>query len=157
MKLAVEELARKGAVPEDEVMTGVEETAPQPEKTAEKEAPTVSITEDDYLYGVFDLTGEMMRFATTTAALSGGMASAADADGDEPRTIVQDIQEIGSFIEMLPLRSGHRTTWEKKVEVMRQSIEKVEKLGYGWKVRGSERPAGWVPDLSAGDQADLEE
>ena len=34
------------------------------------------------------------------------------------------------------------------MEVMRQSVEKVEGAVYGLVVRGSERPKGWVPDLS---------
>ena len=36
---------------------------------------------------------------------------------------------------------------EKKIEVMRQSVEKVEGAAYGLVVRGSERPKGWIPDL----------
>lgn len=123
---------------EDQVM---ENAAP-----AEK-LPTIELTDDDYLYGVFDLTGEMMRFATTSSALTGKMASG--SEGEDARDIVQDMHELGSMLEMLPVR---RYQWEKKLEVTRQSVQKVEKLGYDLKVRGSERPKGWVPDLSAGDQ-----
>ena len=36
---------------------------------------------------------------------------------------------------------------EQKMQVMRQSVEKVEGAIYGLVVRGSERPKGWVPDL----------
>ena len=36
---------------------------------------------------------------------------------------------------------------EKKIDVMRQSVEKVEGAAYGLVVRGSERPKGWIPDL----------
>lgn len=35
----------------------------------------------------------------------------------------------------------------KKVEVMQNSVEKVERAAYGILVRGSERPAGWMPEL----------
>ncbi len=111
---------------------------------------TVSITEDDYLYGLFDLTGEMMRFATTTSALTPSMALAADAQNGRGRTILQDMQDLGSFFEMLP--QSRVNVWEKKKEVLIQSVRKVERLGYDRIVRGAERPAGWVPDMNAGDQ-----
>lgn len=109
--------------------------------------PAVHVTEDDYLGGVFDLSGEMMRFATTSAALTGKMAGCASAttttDGRE-RTIVVDVQDLGSFFEMLPQQ--HNRSYQNKLETLRTSVLKVEKLGYGLTVRGSERPAGWMPD-----------
>lgn len=149
----VEDLARKGVTPEDEVMVDAGQSAPTAAPTPTAAAsPTISLTQDDYLYGVFDLTGEMMRFATTSTALTGTMAGGQAADGDdEPRTIVQDMHELGSFFEMLPAGRGNRFQWEKKLEVTRQSVQKVERLGYDRTVRGSERPKGWIPDLSAGD------
>ncbi|ROW14264.1 hypothetical protein VPNG_04309 [Cytospora leucostoma] len=109
--------------------------------------PVVHVTEDDYLGGVFDLSGEMMRFATTSAALTGKMAGSASAmtttDGRE-RTIVVDVQDLGSFFEMLPQQ--YHKGYQNKLETLRTSVLKVEKLGYGLTVRGSERPAGWMPD-----------
>lgn len=107
--------------------------------------PPVFVTEQDYLMGIFDLSGEMMRFATVVAALNGAL------DGGEPgddRTIVKDMQDLGSLFEMLPQQPGKG--YGMKLDVLRQSVLKVEKLGYGLKVRGSERPAGWMPD-TAGD------
>jgi hypothetical protein len=153
----IEELTRKGAVSEDEVMADASDTAGsagKPPAQPTTEPPTVSLTQDDYLYGVFDLTGEMMRFATTSTALSGTMAGGQGGGGgdDEPRTIVQDMHELGTLFEMLPVASGNRFQWGKKLEVTRQSVVKVERLGYDRIIRGSERPKGWVPDLSSGDQ-----
>lgn len=117
--------------------------------TQETKAPTIGLTYEDYLYGIFDLTGEMMRFATTTSALTGKLAgSDAAANG---RDIVQDMHDVGSLFEMLPVHTGNSITWENKLEVTRQSVQKVEKLGYDLKVRGSERPAGWVPDLNSAE------
>lgn len=172
----VEELTRKGAVSEDrdkdkdEPMpdagntpasaSGEQETTANVNKLAEKEEQrqpkleplTMSTTEDDYFYGVFDLSGEMMRFATTSTALTGKMAGAEDE-----RTIVEDMHELGSFFEMLPMKAGDRKQWEKKLDVMRQSVRKVERLGYDRMIRGSERPQGWVPDLTADQPGDDEE
>ncbi|KAK4124296.1 Translin [Parathielavia appendiculata] len=164
----VEDLTRKGAgaagsASEDAVMadasddtagtaTATAEGKPIPPATAPAttELPTISLTHDDYLYGVFDLTGEMMRFATTSTALTGAMAGGGDDKDAEPRTIVHDMHELGTFFEMLPVSSGNKFQWEKKLEVTRQSVQKVERLGYDRIIRGSERPKGWVPDLSAG-------
>jgi len=152
----VEALARQGAtVKEDEVMTTDADAPHTPSQSVETSVPTVGLTDDDYIYGIFDLTGEMMRFATTTSALTGKMASSDVGGGD--RDIVHDMHELGTLFEILPRRSGNRNTWEKKLEVTRQSVQKVEKLGYDLKVRGSERPKGWVPDLNAADQEDSHE
>ncbi|KAJ4420252.1 hypothetical protein N0V82_004463 [Gnomoniopsis sp. IMI 355080] len=102
--------------------------------------PPVLVTEQDYLMGIFDLSGEMMRFATTSAALNGSL------DGPGERTIVADMQELGSVFEILPQQYGK--PYAMKLDTLRQSVLKVEKLGYGLKVRGSERPAGWMPDTN---------
>ncbi|KAL2268210.1 hypothetical protein VTJ83DRAFT_3056 [Remersonia thermophila] len=168
----VDDLVRRGAAPEDAVMADAGDTAgadtsapPAPPAPTESptESPTVALTLDDYIYGVFDLTGEMMRFATTSTALTGTLAGgasdgSADEAGDEPpRTILHDMHELGTFFEMLPVPPGNRVQWEKKLAVTRQSVRKVERLGYDRIVRGSERPKGWVPDLDAEDQAPGEE
>jgi predicted translin family RNA/ssDNA-binding protein len=142
----VDDLIRQGvAASEDAVM----ENAEAPKSAKESESLTIGLTDEDYLYGVFDLTGEMMRFATTSSALTGKLASGDTEDG---RNIVQDMHELGSFFEMLPRWGGNKITWDKKLEVTRQSVQKVEKLGYDLKVRGSERPKGWIPDLNATEQ-----
>ncbi|KAK4246498.1 Translin family-domain-containing protein [Corynascus novoguineensis] len=165
----VQDLTRKGATSEDQVMADASDTAGSTTTTTEIppsstiEPPTFSLTQEDYLYGVFDLTGEMMRFATTSTALTGTMAGGqtenggSDGEDDEPRTIVQDMHELGTFFEMLPVAPGNRFQWDKKLEVTRQSVQKVERLGYDRIIRGSERPKGWVPDLSSGDQGQGDE
>jgi len=159
----VEDLTRQGIAAvatssEDQVMTDAADGPKQADATKPDPPATVSLTQDDYLYGIFDLTGEMMRFATTTLALTGVLAgSESSTSGDEPRTILQDMHDLGSFFEMLPVGGGSRFQWEKKLEVTRQSVQKVERLGYDWIIRGSEKPKGWVPDLSALDQGPPEE
>lgn len=115
------------------------DAAPEPDAAHH---PAVLVTEQDYLMGIFDLSGEMMRFATTSAALNGTLDGPAPAN----RTIVADMQELGSVFEILPHQHGK--SYAMKLETLRQSVLKVEKLGYGLKVRGSERPAGWMPDTN---------
>ncbi|KAF3762137.1 hypothetical protein M406DRAFT_45836 [Cryphonectria parasitica EP155] len=112
-------------------------------------ARVAALSSYDYLMGIFDLSGEMMRYATVVAALNGTMAggaAAATLEGARVRTIVKDMQNLGSFFEMLPQQ--HNKYYQQKLETLRQSVFKVERLGYGLKVRGSERPAGWMPDTN---------
>ncbi|OIW28077.1 Translin [Coniochaeta ligniaria NRRL 30616] len=150
----IESLAQRGATPEDDAVVKAQPDANMPEITPSEssqatagtvEDPVVSITVQDYIYGVFDLTGEMMRFATTSTALTRSLAT---ADGDDasarPRTILQDMQDLRSFVEMLPQSKGR--SWTQKLQVLRQSVRKVELIGYGMVVRGGERAKGWVPD-----------
>ncbi|PLB37556.1 translin family protein [Aspergillus candidus] len=120
----------------------------------------VPVSEEDYLMGVFDLTGEMMRFAITS--LSSGVIERSEAEAESnimyPRLaapqagIVFDLREVRSLAEALSVPRKHGWMFRdlhKKVEVMQASVEKVERAAYGVLVRGSERPAGWMPDLSA--------
>ncbi|KAK2767735.1 hypothetical protein FQN54_003893 [Arachnomyces sp. PD_36] len=122
----------------------------------------VLLTEEDYLLGLYDLTGEMMRFAVTAMATGGGAKpqNTDGAAGDENKgpglpesqtAIVVDLRAMRAQFEGLniPPRHGIMREVHKKVETMQASVEKVEKAAYGVLVRGSERPGGWVPDLSA--------
>jgi predicted translin family RNA/ssDNA-binding protein len=97
-------------------------------------------TTHDYLNGVMDLFGEMMRFATVLATRDATMVGGGGGGAQQRRTILEDMHVLGSCVEMLPHISG--TSWEGKVKTMRTSVAKVEKLGYGIAIRGNERP-GW--------------
>lgn len=116
----------------------------------------VMLTYEDYLLGLFDATGEMMRFAITNIATSGGLPdNAADANDDSAprsRTVVNDLQTMRTLMCNLCYRSdfpaGMGKDVNSKLGVMLASVEKVEKALYGLRVRGSERPKGWMPDLS---------
>ncbi|GAD96324.1 translin-associated factor TraX, putative [Paecilomyces variotii No. 5] len=141
----------------------------------------ILVTEEDYLMGLFDLTGEMMRFAVTTLSTGGvqkqqkhvvdtdqpisnvdGAAESKTSEEGLPAApelpilpaqqanIVVDLREIRSLFESLnvPRRHNMLRDMYKKVEVMQNSVEKVERAAYGILVRGSEKPKGWMPDLS---------
>lgn len=91
----------------------------------------ISLTEEDYLMGIFDLSGEIMRFATTNRKL----ASAADMQG------------LGTLFEiLLPPSRLREKAYAKKMEVLRSNVQKVENVAYGLAVRGGERPDGWMPE-----------
>ncbi|KAK9777419.1 putative Translin-associated protein X [Seiridium cardinale] len=130
----------------------------------------IPFTPVDYIYGIFDLTGEMMRFATTVTALTGaiptGVAavkSDSDAANDNedtkmhddhdatssndvaPRNILGDLQDVSSMLQLIQLSDKN---YRKKKDVMIEQVRKVERVGYGVTVRGNERPKGWMPDMN---------
>lgn len=110
-----------------------------PEEAQAAVPADISLTSHDYMYGVFDLFGELMRFATVTTAQTGELA------GREGRSILADLQELGCAFAMLP--APPTKDFRGKMGVARESVKKVERLGYGLVVRGSERPKGWLPDM----------
>lgn len=114
----------------------------------------IGVSEEDYAMGLFDVTGEMMRFAITSLS-TGHMASGGSKDGGPklPGTqasLVGDLRAMRAAFEAISVSKRHDMFWEigKKTEIMRTSVEKVERAAYGLLVRGSERPAGWMPDVS---------
>lgn len=116
----------------------------------------IELTSDDYVLGLFDLVGELMRFAITTMATNGslpGSDSAGKSKSGVERTIITDLRLLRSSFEGLDTSScggtGLGKDVEKKMEVMKTCVEKVEYSLYGMIVRGRERPSGWVPEASA--------
>ncbi|PQE18022.1 translin-associated X protein [Rutstroemia sp. NJR-2017a BVV2] len=105
----------------------------------------IELTGDDYVLGLFDLVGEIMRFAVTRMATDGRLP------GAEERTILSDLRILRTEFESLDTtrcgNTGLGRDVEKKMEVMRTCVEKVETAVYGMIVRGRERPKGWVMDV----------
>ena len=64
--------------------------------------------------------------------------------------IVVDLRAMRAGFEALSVPQWHSMFRDmaKKLDVMQNSVEKVERAAYGIVVRGSERPSGWTPDLS---------
>jgi predicted translin family RNA/ssDNA-binding protein len=137
---------------------------------------SVLLTTEDYVLGIFDMVGELMRFSITAMATSGELPGsleqkdvAANAEHDEQaddqmdveqslpmetqhlqkRDVLADLRALRLCLEGLELSKGSKFEGdvEKKMTVMQQCVEKVEKALYGLIVRGQERPKGWVPDL----------
>ncbi|KAK6074137.1 translin family protein [Seiridium cupressi] len=130
----------------------------------------IPFTPADYIYGIFDLTGEMMRFATTVTALTGAIPTGLAADKSDsvpandnedtkmhdghdatssddvaPRNILVDLQDVSSMLQLIQLSDKN---YRKKKDVMIEQVRKVERVGYGVTVRGNERPKGWMPDMN---------
>lgn len=156
--------------------------------TMSGEAGAVLLTPEDYVLGICDMTGELMRFSVTSMATSGKLPtgdvvssnkrikpdddqhdSGDKMDVDEQpspatesqkaRTVLDDLRAIRLQLEMFEAPGGSRFSHEletKKMPVMRECVDKVEKALYGLTVRGSERPKGWLPDMSSDKRAEVE-
>lgn len=117
----------------------------------------VQLTEDDYILGLFDLVGELMRFAITTMAVNGELprGSAGEENDGGERDILADLRSLRTYFETLDTSHGSKggsfleREIEKKMEVMKTCVEKVEGAVYEMIIRGRERPKGWVPDMSS--------
>ena len=125
--------------------------------TVEEAATTlpanVTLTGDDYVLGIFDLVGELMRFAITTMATTGSIpGSETTPESPEKRDILMDLRMLRRCFQALDTTPCTDTFLgkdaEKKMEVMHACVEKVEAAVYGMIVRGRERPKGWMPGLS---------
>jgi predicted translin family RNA/ssDNA-binding protein len=104
------------------------------------------LTPEDYLLGIYDMTGELMRFAITTMATNGALPTIPGTN----RNVLTDMRELRSALESLDVGFGpFASDVDKKMGVMKASVEKVERALYDLKVRGAERPKGWVPDSDA--------
>jgi predicted translin family RNA/ssDNA-binding protein len=109
----------------------------------------VPLTESDYILGLFDMTGEVMRFAITAMATNGEVPRGGDDDGDDDesrRNLLDDLRHIRWLLQDLDGPRGRlRQDMEKKMEVLEACVRKVENARYGLTVRGAERPKGWLP------------
>ncbi|KAK6527279.1 hypothetical protein TWF281_010467 [Arthrobotrys megalospora] len=123
----------------------------------------IQLSREDYVLGLFDMTGEMMRFAITSVAttplaqLLGTTTTTTDPAGEKgrkkstPQRLLQDLRTLRSAFEGLDMGfSAFGRDAEKKLQVMQDSVQKVEYAFYGMVVRGSERPEGWVAEIEAG-------
>lgn len=123
------------------------------EEASETLPGTVHLTGDDYVLGIFDLVGELMRFAITTMATTGTLpGSSSEECATNDRDILIDLRALRTSFQALDTSScggtGLGKDVEKKMEVMKTCVEKVETAVYGMIIRGRERPKGWVPDLT---------
>ncbi|KAI1264911.1 Translin [Xylariaceae sp. FL1019] len=124
----------------------------------------IPFTVGDYVGGIFDLTGEIMRIATAVTALTGSMPASSGEKEDEmndgvadERTILTDMQDVSSMMQICPPSGGKPSNYQKKMDIMIEQVRKVERLGYGVTVRGTERPKGWMPNLEDSGGADVDE
>ncbi|KIX93847.1 uncharacterized protein Z520_10472 [Fonsecaea multimorphosa CBS 102226] len=114
----------------------------------------ISLTYDDYVLGLFDMTGELMRFAITNMATNGQLAGISrGAESSHKSSILTDMQDLRAGLEGLDPSKNFSLSkhFDSKLKVTRQSVEKVENGVYEMIVRGKERPKGWKPEASFGN------
>lgn len=113
----------------------------------------IMLTEDDYVLGLFDLVGELMRLSITSMATNRMLLRGAAKEVGEGRDILTDLRQLRASFEGLD-GAGRRA--DKKMDVMRTCVEKVEGAVYGMIVRGRERPKGWVMDVGEERRGEVE-
>lgn len=100
-----------------------------------------------------------MRFSITAIATTGTLpAPKSSTCGDQ--TILTDLRDLRTAFEALDVTScgnqGLGRDFEKKMDVMRQSVEKVEKAACELAIKRSDKPKGWVPGVPMADPAVME-
>lgn len=96
---------------------------------------SVLVPPSEYILGIADLTGEMMRRAIN---------SVGDGDLNRPFEICAFLQQIESAYS--GLNNSNRDV-NRKLSVLRQSLRKVEAACYTLRVRGSEIPKHMLVDM----------
>lgn len=184
-KQKIKELSQSKVEGEAKEKTNEGEEMDTQEVPLAADSPVVPLTPEDYILGICDMTGELMRFSVTSMATNGKLPAgrakatpvtlvsktpAADdqmeidgasstAPSSQPRTVLDDLRAIRTQLEMFEAPYGPKWVSEletKKMPVLRECVDKVEKALYGLTVRGSERPKGWMPDVSSDRRAEVE-
>jgi predicted translin family RNA/ssDNA-binding protein len=144
-------LTQARILPYDEAVTQV--------KGLDPDGPGVDLSLEDYILGIYDMTGELMKFAITTMATNGALPTISQPEPGTSlqRNVLTDMRNLRSALESLEPGFGpFAKDVERKMDVMKASVEKVEKALYGLTVRGAERPKGWMPDVSEARQLEVE-
>ncbi|XP_019405410.1 PREDICTED: translin-associated protein X [Crocodylus porosus] len=109
---------------------------------------SLKVTPVDYLLGVADLTGELMRLC---------ISSVGNGDIDTPFELSQFLRQIYDGFTYIGNTGPYEVS--KKLYTLKQSLAKVENACYTLKVRGSEIPKHMLADVfsTKADMMDREE
>ncbi|XP_021247234.1 translin-associated protein X isoform X1 [Numida meleagris] len=115
-----------------------EETTNMTSNSQDKQPHTWSlkVTPVDYLLGVADLTGELMRLC---------ISSVGNGDIDTPFELSQFLRQIYDGFTFIGNTGPYEVS--KKLYTLKQSLAKVENACYTLKVRGSEIPKHMLADV----------
>jgi hypothetical protein len=108
--------------------------------------PTFNVPFREYFLGIFDLGGEVMRFATSNASSMPPWlikeGEELGAENDVCNTCAAFLAELHPFMQKMQLTHGRtlkiRGRDTSKVDAMAQSVQKLEKLSFQWTTRRSE-------------------
>lgn len=133
--ISVEEINRQLTFTTED--SGADSNTPSSEDQ-EKQLVTWSlkITPVDYLLGVADLTGELMRMCIN---------SVGNGDIDTPFEVSQFLRQVYDGFSFIGNTGPYEVS--KKLYTLKQSLAKVENACYALKVRGSEIPKHMLADV----------
>ncbi|XP_019902160.2 translin-associated protein X isoform X1 [Esox lucius] len=112
------------------------ETAEGQQPIGAQQVLTFQVTPTDYLLGVADLTGELMRMC---------ISSVGNGDMDTPFQVSMFLRQIHDGFSYIGNTGPYEVS--KKLHTLRQSLSKVEDACYTLKVRGSEIPKHMLADV----------
>ncbi|KAL1932847.1 hypothetical protein VTP01DRAFT_8525 [Rhizomucor pusillus] len=104
------------------------------------------IQPEDYVLGLADFTGEMMRYAINTVTTG---------NYDKAMEICHFLRELSTDFEMLAASS--LPILNKKMSTFRSSLAKVERACYAFQIRGSEYPKEMYQTIIRDHQSRYEE
>lgn len=109
--------------------------------------PRVSIPLSDYILGITDLGGELMRFATNTLTASSAGSSNSVSDVRRNQAVVVDIcnflRDVYAAFQPLSAACGQCGPYRelpKKLDVWLASLQKLETLCYKIQIRTADQP-----------------
>lgn len=112
----------------------------------------IMLTHEDYVLGIFDMTGELMKIAITYMATNGKLPGRVGG-----ASVLTDMQVMRTYLQLIDAGHGpFAKEYEGKLRVTRQSVEKVENSVYSMTVRGKERPKGWKPEFDMRQNEEIE-
>lgn len=103
----------------------------------EKEPMLIFVPQTDYVLGLADLTGELMRNAINSVAAG---------DVDVCFSLLTFLQQIDDGFNRLD-KTQTPNQVNRKLTVLKQSLRKVEMACYNINVRGSELPKNYLADV----------
>jgi len=102
----------------------------------ESEALTLTLPPTEFFLGIADLTGELMRLCIT---------STSKGDLSTPFEVAQFLRKI--YTGFLLIGNQGPREMGRKLNVLKSSLEKVERACYTLRVRGSEIPSHMLADV----------
>lgn len=116
--------------------------SPEDTAAAAAAAPAFQVIPSDYLLGVADLTGELMRMC---------IGSVGNGDIDTPFQLGEFLRQVHDGFSYIGNTGPYEVS--KKLHTLRQSLAKVEDACYALRVRGSEIPKHMLADVFASRDA----
>ncbi|KAG0739948.1 hypothetical protein G6F23_008607 [Rhizopus arrhizus] len=106
----------------------------------------LSVRNEDYILGLADLTGELMRYAIQIVS---------SGKYDRAMTICKTLRDIDDDFEIIA--NSYLPILNKKMGALKSSIKKVEQACYTFQIRGSEYPKEFYLTIIKNHQENYEQ